>query len=111
MDSVYDLQNGVFRRKDGVYVDLAIKNGKLYSDGVYDRRVVLSNGNIAKEGALNSLKSCVQHFQESVIKREINSSTYNKERSWTIGYYDVSTDEAMIKFLGTDVIHNVSAFR
>lgn len=112
MDSNYDLTNGVFRREDKVYTDLSIRNGRMYSDGNYDGRIVLSNGNVAKENAKYSLKACIQDFQNKTITAEANANVLDdKNRYWTLGYYDVSTDETFIKTIGNDQIHNVSAFR
>lgn len=112
MDSNYDLENGVFRREDGIYIDLQIKNSRLYSDGTFDGRIVLSNGNVADEYAKHSLKACVKDFQKTIRTKQVNDNiSTDKNRYWTIGYYDVSTDEAMIKALGANVIHNVTAFR
>lgn len=112
MDAEYDLQNGVFRREDGVYIDFAIKRGRLYTDGTFDGRIVLSNGKVAKEKALNSLKAFVKQFQKAIRHKEVNQAvSEDKNRYWTIGYYDVSTDEALMKTLGADTIHYVTAFR
>lgn len=111
MSSEYDLMNGVFRRKDGVYTDIKIVNGRLYVDGKYTKNIVLDNGYVTQENAKNSLKACVKDFQNRTRQREIANNRTDITRYWTIGYYNVSTDEAMLKTLGDDVVHYSGAFR
>lgn len=112
MDASSDLKNGVFKRQDKVYVDMKIRDGYIYSNGVADGRIVYDNGVVAEEQALHSLKACVKSFQ----KRAANTTTLNNESiydpiSWTFGNYDVATDSALMKYLGSDVVNNVGSFR
>ena len=108
LPSSSDGRNGILLYGDGKESSMKLINGNIYDDNWYTGNTVSSSGKVVKDNALNSLKACVKSFQKEVFGDIHNNS---QSSFWTIGYYNVDTDEAFMKALSGDVRYDVSAFR
>ena len=69
-------------------------------------------GRVATPESEYCLKAIVKEFQLDANKNSAYSGLENAGKlTWTIGYYDVDTDERFIKYMAQDITYDYGAFK
>lgn len=112
LDTHDNIQNCSVKHDDGSDSEIEIINGRIYVGGLFDGRTLLEDGRVAGLNSQYSLKSIVKEFQLRMNKNASHNSVISLEKlTWTIGYYDVDTDERFIKYQNNDVVYDYGAFK
>ena len=112
LDTTNDIQNCYIRKDDGTMSNMEVKKGRLYINGIFDNRVILSDGRVATPESEYCLKAIVKEFQINANKNSAYSGLENSGKlTWTIGYYDVDTDERFVKYMAQDITYDYGAFK
>ena len=79
---------------------------------LFDGRYILTDGTVVTADSEYCLKALVKRFQLECNDRISYSQPADSSKlTWTIGYYDVNTDEKFVKFMGDSITYNYGAFR
>lgn len=112
LDTGDNIQNCYIRHDDSTMSNMEVKNGRIYVNKQFDGRIVLSNGRVADVNSEYSLKTTIKRFQLAVNNTAQYLGLNSMDKiTWTIGYYDVETDEQFVKFMGTNLTYNHGAFK
>lgn len=112
LDTISNIQNCYIRNDDSSMSNMEVKNGRIYVNKLFDGRYILTDGTVVTKDSEYCLKALVKRFQLECNDRiSYSQPTDSSKLTWTIGYYDVDTDEKFVKFMGDDITYNYGAFR